>query len=109
MSAPGALINQINQINQRSAKLPTGSDIHLHVHVRRLEAALVDVVVCEGLRWVRAVLVYRDGHLRVGGASACHNADSWGHGKVSGGQQIPHATQRASLNARRPKSGPEGV
>lgn len=34
----------------------------LHVHVWRLEAALVDVVVCEGLRGVGAVLVHRDGH-----------------------------------------------
>lgn len=34
----------------------------LHVDVRRLEAALVDVVVCEGLRGVGAVLVHRDGH-----------------------------------------------
>lgn len=73
----------------------------------RLEAALVDVVVCEGLRGVRAVLVYRDGHLRVGGASARHYAASWGHERVSGGQQDPLATQRASLDARRPKSAPE--
>lgn len=67
MSAPRLLINQINPINERSTKQPTrpetGSDVHSHVHVRRLEAALVDVVVCEGLRWVRAVLVHRDGHL----------------------------------------------
>lgn len=77
------------------------------MHVRRLEAALVDVVVCEGLCGVRAVLVYRDGHLRVGGASARHNAASWGHGQVSGGQQDQRAAQRASLNARRPKSTPE--
>lgn len=75
--------------------------------MRRLEAALVDVVVCEGLCGVRAVLVYRDGHLRVGGASARHNAASWGHGQVSGGQQDQRAAQRASLNARRPKSTPE--
>lgn len=30
--------------------------------VRRLEAALIDVVVREGLRGVGAVLVHRDGH-----------------------------------------------
>lgn len=36
--------------------------VHLHVDVRRLEAALIDVVVREGLRWVGAVLVHRDGH-----------------------------------------------
>lgn len=89
-------------------KPETGSNVHSHVHVRRLEAALVDVVVCEGLRGVRAVLVYRDGHLRVGGATARHNAASWGHGQVSGGQQDQRATQRASLNARRPKSAPDG-
>lgn len=36
--------------------------VHLHVDVRRLEAALIDVVVREGLRGVGAVLVHRDGH-----------------------------------------------
>lgn len=106
MSVPRVLINRINE--RRATRRPrgrkkTGSDADSHVHVRRLEAALVDVVVCEGLRGVRAVLVYRDGHLRVGGASTRHNAASWGHGQVSGGQQDQRATQRASLNARPPK------
>lgn len=35
---------------------------HLHVDMWRLEAALVDVVVCEGLRGIGAVFVHRDGH-----------------------------------------------
>lgn len=42
----------------------------LHVHVWRLEAALVDVVVCEGLRWVGAVLVHRDGQFAMSHPSA---------------------------------------
>ena len=42
----------------------------LHVHVWRLEAALVDVVVCEGLRGVGAVLVHRDGHFAMSHPSA---------------------------------------
>lgn len=33
-----------------------------HMHVWRLKAALVNVVVGEGLRGVGAVLVHRDGH-----------------------------------------------
>lgn len=44
--------------------------VHLHVDVWRLEAALVDVVVCEGLRGVGAVLVHRDGHFAMSHPSA---------------------------------------
>lgn len=43
---------------------------NLHVDVWRLEAALVDVVVCEGLRGVGAVLVHRDGHFAMSHPSA---------------------------------------
>lgn len=35
---------------------------YLHVHVWRLEPALVDVVVREGLRRVGAVLIHRYGN-----------------------------------------------
>lgn len=44
--------------------------VHLHVDVRRLEAALVDVVVCEGLCGVGAVLVHRNGHFAMSHPSA---------------------------------------
>lgn len=43
---------------------------HLHVDMWRLEAALVDVVVCEGLCGVGAVLVHRDGHFAMSHPSA---------------------------------------
>ncbi len=42
----------------------------LHVDMWRLEAALVDVVVCEGLCGVGAVLVHRDGHFAMSHPSA---------------------------------------
>lgn len=44
--------------------------MHLHVDMRRLKAALVDVVMGERLRWVRAVLVHRDGHFAMSHLSA---------------------------------------
>lgn len=50
------------------SRSPQVSD--LHVHVWRLEAALVDVVVCEGLCGVGAVLVHRDGHFAMSHPSA---------------------------------------
>lgn len=45
--------------------------------VRGLEAALVDVVVGEGLGRVGAVLIHRDGDLPQGGYSACHGTSGW--------------------------------
>lgn len=45
--------------------------MHLHVDVRGLEAALIDVVVREGLRGVGAVLVHRDGHFSMSHAVRC--------------------------------------
>lgn len=44
--------------------------VHLHVDMWRLEAALVDVVMREGLRGVGAVLVHRDGHFAMSHPSA---------------------------------------
>lgn len=33
-----------------------------HMHMRRLEPALINVVVCKRLRWVGAVFIHRDGN-----------------------------------------------
>lgn len=95
---------EINRIDRAifDAKPGTGSELDSHVYVRRLEAALVDVVMGEGLRGVRTVLVHRDRHLGVRGASARHYATSWGHQMVSGGQQGQLATLRALLRTRQP-------
>lgn len=49
-----------------------------HVDVRGLEAALVDVVVGEGLGRVGAVLIHGDGDLPLGGYSARHGTSGWG-------------------------------
>lgn len=46
--------------------------------VRGLEAALVDVVVGEGLGRVGAVLIHGDGDLPLGGYSARHGTSGWG-------------------------------
>lgn len=46
--------------------------------VRGLEAALVDVVVGEGLGRVGAVLIHRDGDLPLRGYSASHGTSGWG-------------------------------
>lgn len=47
----------------------------------RLEAALVNVVVGEGLCGVGAVLVHSDGHLALrGGVSVSHGSAAWDMG-----------------------------
>lgn len=48
-----------------------------HMHVWRLKAALVNVVVGEGLRGVGAVLVHRDGHFALWRHSVGHSFSTW--------------------------------
>lgn len=48
-----------------------------HVHMRRLEPALIDVVVCERLRRVGAVLVHRDGNFALWRNSMSHPSSLW--------------------------------
>lgn len=67
----------INQLNQCFSYRNTVHR-HSHVDVRGLEAALVDVVVGEGLGWVGAVLIHGDGDLPLGGYSASHGTSGWG-------------------------------
>ncbi len=69
--------SSINQLNQCFSYRNTVHR-HSHVDVRGLEAALVDVVVGEGLGWVGAVLIHRDGDLPLGGYSASHGTSGWG-------------------------------
>lgn len=72
-----SVLSSINQLNQCFSYRNTVHR-HSHVDVRGLEAALVDVVVGEGLGWVGAVLIHGDGDLPLGGYSASHGTSGWG-------------------------------
>ena len=50
---------------------------HSHVNMRWLEAALVNVVMREGLCGVGAVLIHSDGHFALGGNTMSHTPAFW--------------------------------
>lgn len=72
-----SVLSSINQLNQCFSYRNTVHR-HSHVDVRGLEAALVDVVVGEGLCRVGAVLIHGNGDLPLGGYSASHGTCGWG-------------------------------
>lgn len=71
-----SVLSSINQLNQCFSYRNTVHR-HSHVDVRGLEAALVNVVVGEGLGWVGAVLIHGDGDLPLGGYFASHGTSGW--------------------------------
>ncbi len=69
-------INRMHKKANRTVFLCT-VPCYSHMHVWRLKAALVNVVVGEGLCGVGAVLVHRDGHFTLWRHSVGHSLSTW--------------------------------